>query len=64
MTYEEIKEIEKFFGKPIDEIDWLDIPTYLRKKEEKEWWAIMEKAEELKQENDQHFKERTNRKSK
>ena len=33
MTTQEQKQIEKFFNKPISEIDELDIPAYIRKRD-------------------------------
>ena len=35
MTQEEIKEIERVFQKPILEVDELNIPAYIRQKDEK-----------------------------
>lgn len=36
MTNEDIKNIERVYNKPFSEIDELEIPTYLRNKDEKE----------------------------
>ena len=47
MTQEEIKEIERVFQKPILEVDELDIPAYIRKRDEEKCLAEERMAEEI-----------------
>lgn len=39
MTQDEIKQIERVFQKPINEVDELDVPAFIRKRDEIEDWA-------------------------
>lgn len=47
-TKNEIKHIERVFQKPISEIDEIDIPTYIRQRDEKKMYRFERLAEELK----------------
>lgn len=53
MTTEEIKQIERVIGKPISEIDEVDIPSYIRARDgiEKEDWEFAEQAEKEKRQH-------------
>ena len=37
MTKDEVKQIERVFQKPISEVDKLDIPTFIRNRDEADW---------------------------
>ena len=50
MTQEEISEIERVFKKPISEIEELDIPTFIRRRDEEEARALSQLEEEYRQE--------------
>jgi len=50
MTKEEIREIERVYQKPIEEVEELEIPTYIRNREENEARALCQMEEEWRQE--------------
>lgn len=37
MTQDEIKQIERVFQKPISEVEELDVPTFIRKRDAMDW---------------------------
>jgi hypothetical protein len=37
MTQDEIKQIERIFQKPINEVDELDVPAFIRKRDAMDW---------------------------
>ena len=55
MTQEEISEIEKVFKKPISEIEELDIPTFIRRRDEEEARALSQLEEEYRQEQRSNY---------
>ena len=50
MTSEEIKQIQTYFGKPIDKIDEKDIPAYIRERELKKEVRQLEAEDRLAEE--------------
>ena len=50
ISTEEISETERVFKKPISEIEELDIPTFIRRRDEEEARALSQLEEEYRQE--------------
>jgi len=50
MTQEEISEIERVFKKPFSEVEEIEIPTFIRRRDEEEARALSQLEEEYRQE--------------